>query len=1009
MVAKITGWMTLGLSLLAILWSTWPRMTAQAPKARAAFLSYSDPWIDSVLSNSDAARLPNQRFALWITNDSSADPLRTADLVQKHQVGAVWFQGFDQPAFQQYRTLINKQPGIPRLIGSLPSAQLSSMPALPAGLALAGLSSASGILPFSSTILSAAKDNHIAALGIPSLTQAYAAGREEGMIYPATQLAEHTSSANILPILWEADQWSEILTTDSLRRDELLAPYLAWMAHPMAMWVIQEPDHFAKSADIAAIVSLLRKKCDFQGIIVGRLRQHATLQGLQAAAAKMLASGVDMMLLRPDELSLFDQEQQSMLQAHSLDIRSINTSVRNILQAKAWAGNKYADTAAVAPDPQLTWQLQAITEASASLVQAEGGPLPIHDLMDRTIHVIGMGQQVPDFLNTLRKYAPVSTSKGSIHEPWFTISTLKIVKYDPLVLVFGQDFPVNEEAILMWRKIKEIGDQTPVILVNLGDPNRMKDAPASLTVLQGYDNGTLGQFVTAQMLAGGLPVVGRFPQDLNDRFFVGGESKTTASRLAYGPAESIGIDSRLLSKIDSIAWEGISELAMPGAQILVAKNGRVIYDKSLGYHTYLRRRGVYPTDLYDVASVTKAAATTLAAMSMYDQGKLALDVPIRKYFRDPYVWRDSVSWLDTLYLGPNSSPPDILSEFDSLYPSFSIPLQSGLRRDTTFLDGDSILVVNRAVAGRIHVPSSAFGTTLFELLTHTSGLPPGIPMREFFRGKRTWKNNKLYFSAKADAGFSIPVARDLYLRSDMADSIWSMTKNMTRRDKPGYKYSDANLILVQRVIDSLNRESMDKYLERTWYSPLGLQNTCFRPYERFDMDRIVPTEYDKRYRAQALQGYVHDPTAALMGGISGNAGLFSTANDLSIIAQMWLQEGRYGGRQWVKAETVRKFTQTQAGHRGLGFDKPTREGESLIAPSASPLSYGHTGFTGALIWVDPAEDLVFIFLSNRVHPNANNWLLNKLAIRQRAHEAVYEAIRQSRQETLAFGAEQIRE
>ncbi|MDP5170657.1 MAG: serine hydrolase, partial [Bacteroidia bacterium] len=577
-------------------------------------------------------------------------------------------------------------------------------------------------------------------------------------------------------------------------------------------------------------------------------------------------------------------------------------------------------------------------------------------------------------------------------DPWFALSSIRLKKYDPLILVFGQAFPEGLERKKLWQQVNKLTETTPVVVVNLGGAARMAELPASVTLIQGNDTGVMGQSVVAQMIAGGIPITGKFPLALSERLFVGAESQTQKIRLAYGPAESVGLDSRILARIDSIAWEGISELAMPGAQILVAKNGRVIYNQSHGYHTYLKRRGVYPTDLYDIASMTKIMGTTLAAMSMYDQGKLELDVPIRKYFRDPYIWQDSVAWSDTLYVGVDSSQLS-LSDTVLLDPRVLI---STAASDTTFLPGDSILVIRHVSEGRIRRPSPVLEPTIAELMTHTSGLPAGINIRELYRAKTTWKKNKQYFSQRSDSAFSIPVARDLYLRTDMADSIWATTLMMNRRDSTGYKYSDANMILVQRVIDSLNRESLDRYLDRTWYSPLGLQHTTFRAADSYGLDRLIPTEHDQRYRGQTLQGYVHDPTAALMGGVSGNAGLFSTAEDLAIIGQMWLQQGRYGGQQWLKPQTVDLFTKRQGGHRGLGFDKPPYEGDYLIAPSASPNSFGHTGFTGTLIWMDPDEDLVFIFLSNRVHPRANNWLLNQMSIRQRAHEVVYEAIRESK-------------
>ena len=279
-------------------------------------------------------------------------------------------------------------------------------------------------------------------------------------------------------------------------------------------------------------------------------------------------------------------------------------------------------------------------------------------------------------------------------------------------------------------------------------------------------------------------------------------------------------------------------------------------------------------------------------------------------------------------------------------------------------------------------------------MSHTSGLPAGLPIRRFtnYQSKRrkVGKYDK-YFQPKKDSLYSIQVAGGFYLRNDYLDSLWQDSKLIEMSPAKEYEYSDANMILLQQAIDSINRQPIDSFLQRVYYERLGMQNTAFRPRERFEEDRLIPTEYDARWRGQLLRGYVHDPTSALLGGVAGNAGLFANAGDLAILFQMLLNGGTYGGERYLSPRTINTFTRTQGAHRGYGFDKQPG-GPYIIAESASPRTYGHTGFTGTCVWVDPDEDLIFIFLSNRIHPKANNWKLKQQRIRQRIHQAVYDAL-----------------
>jgi CubicO group peptidase (beta-lactamase class C family) len=263
---------------------------------------------------------------------------------------------------------------------------------------------------------------------------------------------------------------------------------------------------------------------------------------------------------------------------------------------------------------------------------------------------------------------------------------------------------------------------------------------------------------------------------------------------------------------------------------------------------------------------------------------------------------------------------------------------------------------------------------------------------EFNAKKELLKIYKRYYSNHYIKDSSeIKIAENMFFRKNYMDTLWKKTKQLRVYSRKIYQYSDINMILLQIAIDSLNRQSIDKYVKNQFYLPMGLKTMCFKPADYFSKSSITPTENEQYWREQTLRGDVHDPSAAMLGRVAGNAGLFSNAYDLAVLAQMWLNGGTYGGRRYISESTVKLFTGFQEeSHRGLGFDKPSKQ--SIIGNGAPKESYGHTGFTGTCVWVDPINEIVFVFLSNRVHPNQKNWMINKLKIRQKIHSVVYEAI-----------------
>jgi beta-N-acetylhexosaminidase len=392
-----------------------------------------------------------------------------------------------------------------------------------------------------------------------------------------------------------------------------------------------------------------------------------------------------------------------------------------------------------------------------------------------------------------------------------------------------------------------------------------------------------------------------------------------------------GIRLERLSAIDSLAEDAIARGATPGCVVLVARNGRILWNKAYGYTTYDKTERVTPDLLYDLASVTKICATTVSVMKLYDEGKIDLNKTLGDY----------LPWLQ----GTNKAP-----------------------------------------------------LKLWDVMLHQAGLKAWIP---FYRNVTDSAGYPLpgYFMDRPYPGYDVRVAEGMYMRNDYVDTMYRQIDTSELGPRHKYVYSDNDFILMGKIVEAVSGLPLDQFARKYFYIPLGMTTTCFHPRDHFPLNRIAPTENEKTFRRQQLWGDVHDPGAAMFGGVSGHAGLFSDAYDLAILLQMLLNGGELGGVRYLSAHTVSYFTgyHSDISRRGLGFDKPEKDNSKRKEPypckSASPGTFGHTGFTGTCIWVDPKYDLVFVFLSNRVYADGgNNNLRGKLDVRGKMMEAVYKAL-----------------
>ncbi len=427
-------------------------------------------------------------------------------------------------------------------------------------------------------------------------------------------------------------------------------------------------------------------------------------------------------------------------------------------------------------------------------------------------------------------------------------------------------------------------------------------------------------YFSAQAIMGGVAITQKLTGTITQRYRFGMGFFTDKIRLQYTVPEDADINSANLQDIDKIAHEAILAHATPGCVVLVARDGKVIFNKAYGYHTYAPDLPDKITDIFDIASMTKVSATTMAAMRLYEQQKMGLDSTVGKYLAE----------------ARNTNKNDI----------------------------------------RIR-----------ELLTHQAGLIADVPTFEVIKSADHSIDSSAVYPTKVNNGY--------YLRKDyFKNLLWPEMLNSPLRTRGQYVYSDLSMCFMQQIAETITSMPLNTYVQQQFYDPLCLQTAGFLPLYRFSPNQVVPSEDEEEFRHSVLDGYVNDPTAALMGGVAGHAGVFANANDLAILYQMLLNRGIYGGDQYFRPETIDLFTakQSDVSRRGLGFDKwdPLLD-HHYPSELASPGSYGHTGYTGTCVWVDPKYNLVYIFLSNRTYPNVSG-KLSSLNIRPRIQDVVYKAI-----------------
>jgi beta-glucosidase-like glycosyl hydrolase/CubicO group peptidase (beta-lactamase class C family) len=575
-----------------------------------------------------------------------------------------------------------------------------------------------------------------------------------------------------------------------------------------------------------------------------------------------------------------------------------------------------------------------LMENAITVVKNKTEILPLLRLETKKIAYVKLGDDDGSvFLNELKKYTKVHEIKADKLDGLIA----KLNNYNTVIVGFHKSnanpwksYKFSDKE-LVW--LYEIARTNTVILNVFAKPYAFLDLKTTKNfegLILSYQNSKIAQEKAAQLIFGGIQAKGILPVSIGSDFKVGhGIHFPSASRLSYGLPERVGMNSERLKKIDSVAQYAVDSLMTPGIQLIVARKGKVIYNKNFGKHTYSGKEKVKFNDIYDVASLTKILATIPLLMELEEQGIVSLD-----------------------------------SKLSQLLPDY---------KDSNKKD-----------------------VTIKKMLSHYAKLRPWIPFYYKTLDSVTQQPDVKYYRTKQSKAFNIEVTKNLFLRSDYQDSIQEIIKESEMLDRLKYRYSDLPYYILKKFIENHYDQSLDKLVQQHFYKSLGANLTTYNPNNKFSDTQIVPTEIDDYFRYEKIQGYVHDMGAAMQNGVGGHAGIFSNANDVAKIMQMYLQKGYYGGKRYFKTETIDKFNTCyfceNDNRRGIGFDKPQLEDEGPTCGCISMSSFGHSGFTGTYAWADPEEEIVYVFLANRTYPKAGKNRLLKESIRTEIQRFIYEAI-----------------
>ena len=742
---------------------------------------------------------------------------------------------------------------------------------------------------------------------------------------------------------------AQIMETDlhpyrELIREGLMSVMVAHLHVPSLGTQPRMPTTLSKTV----VTDLLKKEMGFEGLI------FTDALNMKGVSSMHKPGEVDLLaLLAGNDVLLYAQD---VLKSKALIIEAVNdgrisradidSRVKKVLRAKYWAGlnkTQKIDTHRLVErinNPGSNALIEKLYASSISVITNKNGFLPLKniELMRMASITIGAGGNAfKEQLNKYGSFTHFNLNKGSGAASYGSLEK-KLEGYNTVVVgIMGlnnnpsRHFGLNLDDVDFIKKLSEKYNVITVLFGNAYAAKFLSDLPHLVVA---YEENRYTQALVPQIIFGGRAAYGILPVTVSADISAGrGGYMAGLDRLGYSTPENHGMDSYSLMQIDQIMEKAIAGRSTPGGVVLVAKDGDVVFERAYGHMDYSRSNPVTPETVYDLASLTKVLATTQIMMFLKSRNLIDVEETVAHYL------------------------PELK-------------------------------------------PTNKGAIAIKDILAHEAGLLAWIPHYARTVESGSWKVE--YFKDRPQNGFAVPVAPNMYASDALPDSLWRWTvesdlrKLSSGRRKYSYLYSDVGMYILQRIIERVINQPMGEFLDQNFYSPLGINSLCYNPWSRLDINRIAPTEDDVVFRKRLIQGYVHDPGAAMMGGVSAHAGLFGTANDVAIVMQMMLQKGKYGGIDLLEEKTIEKFTgrRSTQSRRGWGWDKPALErnnggGAGALAPKSS---FGHTGFTGTAVWADPEHNLVYVFLSNRVYPNAENNKLLREGVRTEIHDVIYNSL-----------------
>jgi len=713
---------------------------------------------------------------------------------------------------------------------------------------------------------------------------------------------------------------------------------------------LQQNDQLPGSMSQEIITDLLIDELGFKGLIItDGLDMAGASAGLKPGEAGLMAmkAGNDVLLI-PENVPATIRSIRKAVQKNEIAEAEVDLHCKKVLISKYLHGlnkNQKIDLHQIKPNLKTAEDRllsRQIFENAITLLKNNNNILPLNqDDLDIKIAVLNMDEKRRNYFNTaLTKdlNADIFSFKPDDGPQQALLLQKTLQEYDYIIINFlntdsrsSENFGIHPNCLNLLNRLQL---QNKIILNLFTSPYALKyfENEHNIEAISiAYQYLSEAQKAMAAFISGKIPAKGQLPVQGNKHYPCGsGINTKLPQKLVSGPASNELILAKDLQEIDTIIQHGLDSLAYPGGQILIARNGHIIFEKNFGYTTSEKSTKVQSASVYDLASLTKILASTLAVMKLYEDSLMDVKKTLSYYL------------------------PEL---------------------DTT----------NKA-----HM-------TIEEIMSHQARLEPWIPFYLNTLSEDFVLDTSLYRSTKM-SGFEICVADRCFLLNSYRDSIFHDIYTSELLDKKEYKYSDLGFYLLKVAVERITNQAFDKYLDSSFYQPMELNTMGFNPLERLPRSMIVPTENDTLFRHQLLQGYVHDYGAAMLGGISGHAGLFGNAYDVAAVMQMLLNGGIYNGKRYLNPETITFFTQSRFpeddNRRGLGFDKPPLENDGLgpVCISAPASSYGHSGFTGTYAWADPDHQLIYIFLCNRIHPFSSNRVLIENNIRTRIQQVMYDAI-----------------